>query len=125
MRTALYILWFLVPLFFFTMALWAWLERMGNREKKENPGDLMRQGVFVLICVLISIFIDQFMLDGVMSTFVGDWVPRGFLQVLLLPLVLLIGAITVGGSKEILIVKAPGLSGGRRQPGTRRIGRRR
>ncbi len=107
MRTFLYIIWFLFPLAFFVMALWAGLEKVSNRQKKENPGDFLKQGTFVLVCVLISILLDQFALDSVMQTVIGDYLPLGFLQVMLLPVVLYIGAKVLGPTKSILISKAP------------------
>lgn len=107
MQTALYVIWFLIPLFFFVMALWCWLEEMGGKTKKENPGDFLKQGLFVLACVLISIVIDRYALEAVVTSVLNDWVPLGFVQIMLLPIVLYVGALLLGPSKEILIGKAP------------------
>ena len=49
MRTALYIIWFLIPTCFFLLALWAKLEQIGNRAQKQNPGDFLKQAYFVLL----------------------------------------------------------------------------
>ena len=107
MRTALYIIWLLFPAFFFAMALWARLEQISDKSKKENPGDFMRQGFFVLLCVGVCVFIDRTVLERLAQSIWPEWLPLGFYQVILLPLVLLIGAKAIGPSKEIRIDRAP------------------
>ena len=107
MRTLLYGIWFLFPAFFFVMAFWSYLEKISNKHKKENPGDFLSQGIFVLICVAICIIIDQFALESFWQSLLSDYVPLGFLQILLLPAVLYIGAMLIGPSKAILIDRAP------------------
>jgi len=103
MQTAIYIIWFLIPLFFFTMALWSRLEQVGGKSKRENPGDFFRQGVFVLVCVLISIGIDQLLLEDIVSSVSPAFIPLGFYQIVLLPLVLYLAALISGPSKAIKI----------------------
>lgn len=107
MRTALYVIWFLIPLFFLAMALWSWLEKVGGKAKKENPGDFLKQGIFVLACVLLSVLIDQYILENLVKAVLGDFVPLGFVQIILLPVVLYAGALALGPSRAILIGKAP------------------
>ena len=93
------------------MALWSYLEKVSNKAKRENPFDFVKQGAFVLVCVLLSIGVDQFFLEGIhQSIFMplaGDWIPLEFLQIVLLPAVLLAAALLFGGSKPILIKNAP------------------
>ena len=105
MRTALYIIWFLFPAFFLLLALWGKLEQMGNKQKAQNPGDFFKQGVFVLFCVIIAVFIDQQILEGLVSSFSPDFIPLGFYQVLLLPLLLLVAAKLVGPTTTISLKK--------------------
>ncbi len=62
-------------------------------------------------CVLLCVGIDQYLLEdvyhGLIFPLAGDWIPLPFLQVILLPAVLLAAARIFGGSKPILIEKAP------------------
>jgi len=102
----LYALWFAIPAFFFLTALWAKLEQLSRSPRRQNPGDFMRQGFFVLLCVLAAIGIDRYLLTA-LNDKLPAWLPLPFLQVLLLPLVLLIGARLIGSSKPIKIEKAP------------------
>lgn len=92
------------------MALWSKLEQAGGRTKRENVGDLARQGFFVLGCVAIAVAINEYILADAVATLSPDFIPLGFYQILLLPFVLYIGAFIVGGSKEIRITKAPRVS---------------
>ncbi|RIL08966.1 MAG: hypothetical protein DCC75_07640 [Proteobacteria bacterium] len=107
MHIALYIVWFLIPSFFFIMAAWGLLEKFSNKHKKENPGDFFKQGIFVLACVLLCVLIDQTILPAVSEALIPEYLSLGFWQVVLLPLVLLIGSKLVGGSSPILISRAP------------------
>ena len=107
MHILLYVIWFLLPLFFFIIALWAKLEQLSDRPKRQNPGDFFRQGVFVLVCVLISVVIDQYLLAALVDFLSSDWLPLGFFQALLLPFVLYLAARIVGPSQDVLITRAP------------------
>jgi hypothetical protein len=107
MRIALYIIWFLIPLTFFLMSLWAYLEMLGDKHRKENPADHFRQGIFVLACDLIAVAIDQYLLEDLLNVVFGAWVPLMFAQIVLLPVVLYIGALILGPSRAILIGSAP------------------
>ena len=103
----LYAIWLAVPLFFFLMALWAKLEQISKSAKRQNPGDFMRQGTFVLFCVFAAMAIDQYLLVPSISPSLPSWLPAAFLQVLLLPVILLMAARSLGGTKPIKIKKAP------------------
>lgn len=107
MTTFLYILWFLIPTFFFLTALWTQLERLSGKEAKPTGGDAFRQGVFVLVCVGVCVAIDQYILGDLVTSFAPDFLPLGFFQAILLPIVLYVAAMMFGGSKEILISRAP------------------
>lgn len=103
---ALYVLWCLLPLFFLTMALWTKLEEISTKQvKSDGAGDFFRQGIFVLICVIISFGIDFTMLESLVAPFT-DFVPIGFFRIALLPSVLYLAALVAGPSKAIRITKA-------------------
>lgn len=106
MRTAIYTIWFLIPTIFFTIALWSKLEQLSGRERRENVKDYVSQGAFVLLCVLVSVIIDQYVLEDIayfIASFLPFDAPVGFFQVMLLPVVLYAGAFIIGPSKAILI----------------------
>lgn len=104
----LHVIWFLIAGFFFLLALWSWLEKVSGKKRQERPGDFVRQGVFVLVCALVSLMIDKYMLKGFIESipFVADF-PLGMYQVLLFPCVLFIAARVIGPTKDIMIGKAP------------------
>ena len=107
MYQILYLVWILIPLTFFLLALWSKLEQMSGRPKKDHPGDLVRQGFFISGCVVVSIVIDHFLLPYLYSSFSPVWVPYGLYELLLLPLILYVAAISFGPSSDIRITKAP------------------
>ncbi len=100
MTTALYTVWLLIPAFFFLLALWGLLENFSSRKgKKHKPGDQLKQGIFVLFCVLICIGLDRTVLEDVTNAIFPEWLPLEFFRALLLPLVLYLGALLIGPSK--------------------------
>ena len=110
MHTALYVIWFIIPAIFFTIALWAKLEEMSGHAQRQNTGDYIRQGGFVLVCVLLAVFIDQQYLRTIVDLISPDWIPFGFYEIMLLPVILYLAASMLGPSKQILISKAPRVS---------------
>lgn len=96
------------------MALWAWLEKLSDKHKKTRPGELFKQGVFVLVCAGIAVLIDKYLLVEVAAAINSEWLPLTFLQIILLPIILLIGARLLGPSEKILIGKETNKPGGRR-----------
>jgi hypothetical protein len=103
MHTALYVIWFLAPTFFFVLALWAKLEQMSGSVKKHDPISLFRQGIFILICVILACLIDTYVLEGIVASFSPQFIPLGFYQIMLLPVILILAARVVGPSEPILI----------------------
>jgi hypothetical protein len=103
----LYIIWILLPLMFFSLALWSKLEQISGKPKRDHVGDLVTQGFFVLICVIISFGIDYYFLPSLYAFIAIPWIPLGFYQVLLLPVVLFIAGKITGPSMDIRITKAP------------------
>ncbi|MCB0311568.1 MAG: hypothetical protein KDD42_10045, partial [Bdellovibrionales bacterium] len=95
------------PAFFFAIGIWSALEKFSSSRKTrtENPKDFFRQGFFVLGCVAICILIDLTILEDIVSAVSSEWLPLGFYQMILLPIVLLVGARLIGPSKDITIPK--------------------
>ena len=93
------ILWLAIPGFFVLWALYAKLEQKSKSVKKQDPGHYLRQGGFLAICVALTFAIDRFVLPSVIESFLPEFIPVTMLRILLLPAVLLLGAVAVGGSK--------------------------
>lgn len=110
MTTALYIIWALLPIFFFLMALWSFLEKKVGKKKHERPADLLIQGLFVTVCVIISLILDHYFLPSILESLLQGLIPYGVFQIMLLPFVLYVAAKIVGPSKPIQISKAPSVS---------------
>jgi hypothetical protein len=106
-RTIIYTIWLSLPVFYLLMALWSALEKVGNKEKRESPTDQLRQALFCLVCAGIAILIDQYLLEDLANALIPSWLTLLFYQVFLYPVVLYLGAMALGPSKEILITKAP------------------
>ena len=107
MYQLLYAIWILIPIVFFLLALWSKLEQMSGRPKKDHPGDLVRQGIFISGCVVVAIIIDHFFLPYLYSYISPAWIPYGLYEVLLLPFILYVAAVAIGPSTDIKIIKAP------------------
>ena len=107
MTTVIHVVWIIIPLFFFAIALYAKLEMIGNKHKVDNPKDFLRQAAFTTLCTGIAFIIDEYALEGLVQSLSPDWIPVMFYRILLLPLILVIGAHLAGGSEEIAINKAP------------------
>ena len=88
------------------VALWSKLEQWSAAEQRRDASrDPFRQGIFVLVCVFVAIAIDQFLLEAAVLTISPDWLPLAFYQVVLLPVVFVVGAYLLGPSKEIRITR--------------------
>ncbi|MCB0333570.1 MAG: hypothetical protein KDD55_08735 [Bdellovibrionales bacterium] len=110
MQTALYILWILVPLTYFLLALWSRLEQATHiqkgKKRSKEASDLLSQAYFVTGCSIATYFVDRYFAQEI-EPFLPSFIPLGFVQIMILPLMLLIGGYIVGGSKPIRIEKAP------------------
>ncbi|MBX7137924.1 MAG: hypothetical protein K1X83_08075 [Oligoflexia bacterium] len=102
-RTVLYTIWWLIPAVFFALALWGGLESFSKSPKKERPSEFLKQGLFVSACVLFSMALDQYALPSIAALFDSEWLPLGFFQLILLPIVLYFGALMLGPTKAIYI----------------------
>lgn len=115
MRTALYVAWLILPSVLFLMALWGLLEKVSDKHKRARPGELFKQGLFVLACVVVAVAVDQYALEQLAEVLNSEWLPLAFLQIILLPAVLLVGAKLLGPSKKILIGEAKKGAGHRKR----------
>lgn len=106
MHTFLYIIWFALPTLLFVMALWSKLEQMSGSPKKQDPIQFFKQALFLLACVLLAVTIDTFFLKDLWAMVSPEFITLGFWQVMLLPVILIIGAKLIGGSKVIRISSA-------------------
>lgn len=113
MIIVLYAVWILLPVTFFSLATYAKLEMLSGSIKKHNPQDLFHQAIFLSIAVALTILVDQYILVHAVD-YLPSFIPLGFLQIILLPLVLLAGARQFGGSKQIMI-EGPGKNKYRRK----------
>lgn len=80
------------------------LEVWSGKDKKENPGDIFKQGTFLLICSGLSLVIDRNLLPW-LSASLPSWTPPMLLSVLLLPVVLYLTALLIGPTRVIRIQK--------------------
>ena len=109
METTVYLIWGILPSVFLLMALWGWLEGLGSSAKKrtDEVQDLLRQGAFILCCVVVTYGLYRFVVAPYLNPIIEPYVPPFLVQLLLLPLVLYLGALIAGPSKDIKISKAP------------------
>lgn len=118
MQIALWIIWILVPVTYLLMAVWAKLEQIGKKSRKHprEAGELFRQAVFTSACVAIAFFIDIFMLEQAIEPLLPSFLPIGIVKILLLPIILYLAALMVGGKKQVRIesAKRPYKKDGRR-----------
>lgn len=92
------IIWLCIPALYFIIALWGWLEKKGRSVKKQNPGDFLKQGTFVFVAVGLALLIDAYWLSDIVAS-LPDIMPLLFYRIILLPVLLLICAKLIGGSK--------------------------
>lgn len=108
MRTAIYILWGLVPTFFFIMWAISALEKTVGKKRTENPSDFLKSFLFTAGCFGILALFEVFFIDSVLDLVGTEYFSHNVLFFLSYPVILLIAAQFVGGSKPIRITKAPG-----------------
>ena len=115
MKIILYACWFIIPVCYLVIVLWSKLESISKNQSREDMGDILRQLLFVALCVGLCIILDQFFLEGWVDAYSPDWIPLGFYQSILLPVMFLIVGRIAGNSAEIRITKAPHPSEKRRR----------
>jgi len=105
--SVLYGVWFLFPGFYLIAMIYCKLEQVSGKRIRHNLKDYVHHMFFLLACALISILLDQYALADIAQSIYPDLIPLGFYRIILFPVVLLLGAKLLGGSKEIRIKKAP------------------
>ena len=100
---AIHFIWILIPAVYLFYGIWGILEQLSKSNQKQNPNDFFRQGAFVAVCVGIAFIIDYNFLENFVDGTLGGAIPIELAQVLLLPLIFVIGAIILGPTKEQLI----------------------
>jgi hypothetical protein len=99
-RTILYILWYSWGALYFVMGIWAVLEKVGKSQKKQNPQDFFRPGVFVTIVAIVATIIDLYFIESLAA-----WVKIEplLLRIALFPALLAVAAKITGPTKSISI----------------------
>lgn len=111
-----YALWFCLPVTFLLMALWGKLEEIGNRYERQNVGDMLRQGIFLLICGVVTLAIDHYFLEQLVTGIGLDALaPMWVFRSMVYPIVIFVAAKLLGPSNEILISKGARPSDRRRR----------
>ena len=90
MREFLYFFWFLLPLAFLLMAIWAVIKRFAKVPGREYAKEYLNQAMFCGIALGISIWIDQTVFESVVESTNGEWLDIGVARWLLYPGVLLL-----------------------------------
>ncbi|MCB0339586.1 MAG: hypothetical protein KDD53_08280 [Bdellovibrionales bacterium] len=91
------------------MVLWSKTENLSGKSRREDTGDYMRQGFFVLFSSIAAFVIDQQFLENIVSSLFGDMLPLMLFRIILFPVVLLVGAKILGPSRSKQIKKIPTL----------------
>ena len=101
LRTGLYIVWALIIIGYFFVALWSLMEKYGDKRKanKIESSALFKNFAIVTVGVAICFFIDMTMMDDTIYPLFPDFIPKGLVQIMLLPVVFTIGAQLMGGTK--------------------------
>ena len=97
-------IWLCIPGIYYIIALWGWLEKKGRSVKKQNPGDFLKQGTFILISVGLTFLIDIYVLADLVAL-LPNIMPLLFYRLVLLPVVLFLVASMTGGSKPASLKK--------------------
>lgn len=105
-------IWILVPGAFFLMALWSYLEQSTQirkgKKRSEEPRDLFKQAIFLSGCSVLTYLLDHFLIQsGSLDFLFGEWTPKPMLRLFLYPLILYIGAISLGQTKRPSIERLP------------------
>jgi hypothetical protein len=105
-------MWILVPVGFYLLSLWSWLEQSTvvrkGKKRNEEPKDLLKQAVFLTIASFVTYLFDLFIIQGGNIDFIfGPWVPKPMVRFFLYPIILYIGAVSFGGTKRPKIDRLP------------------
>lgn len=95
----LHILWYAIPGIFFLVGLYSFLEKVSGDPRKQDPAIFFKQGFFVLLIVLLCVWLDKKYTVSTIAPLLPSGVPILLPRALLLPVLLVIGAKLVGGTK--------------------------
>ncbi|MDZ4786212.1 MAG: hypothetical protein SGJ02_09070 [bacterium] len=110
---ALYLFWFIGPLFYFAVMLYSQLEKWSGQSPNDDMGYYFKQAMFLTSCAAVSIFIDSYLFPRISNHL--PFFPLVFYRVILFPMVMLILGKIVGGSAEIKVEKNPKLKHNRKK----------
>jgi len=107
MIKVLYGIWILIPVGFAVLALYSKLEQISHKDKPltREPLDLIKQAAFTGLCVIIAFGVEFYFIEDSIMPLLPSIIPKGLIQVMLLPVILYIAAMIIGGAKPIRIQK--------------------
>ena len=107
LRTVLQVIWWLFPVSFILLALWAKLEKISHKGNKgtEDIASYLRQAVFLTVCAGVTTLVDLYILEPEIKPLLPEIVPFELCQIVLFPFILWIVAMITGGTKPIKIEK--------------------
>lgn len=112
----LHIVFLIFPLIYLLIALWSYLERMGDKlkNKGKDAGLFLKQGVFLLIGAIITILIDVKIYPDLLPSLP---LPPLMVRVLTFLVILFVMSKLVGGTeaKSLKLNKPAGRKGNRRK----------
>ena len=103
MATFLHIIWFSLPAIFVFIAIWSKLEALSGKANRGQIGGYLKQAAFLLVCALVSLGIENWFLEDFVVSYLDPIIPLDLARIVLLPLVLLVAAKLIGGTKPIQI----------------------
>ncbi len=89
---SVYILWLLLPTWFFLYGIWAFGKRFGKRPIREHPEEYFIPGLFTGAGLLVAIWLDQTIYEELVNTVTMGMVDVIIARWLLYPAILLVMA---------------------------------
>ena len=68
MYHGVYVLWALLPLILLSLSVWAVIKRWAKIPGRENAQRYFQQFIYSVICLILAIMFDQYMLEGILDT---------------------------------------------------------
>lgn len=106
MVTFLHIIWFTLPAIFIAIAIWSKLEALSGKPNRGEIRGYLKQAAFLLACAFIALGIESWFLEDFVISYLEPVVPLDLARIVLLPLVLLVAAKLLGGSKPIQLTSS-------------------
>lgn len=92
MQSNIYLIWALLPISLFLLALWGIVKRAAKQRGREYPADNFRQGIYCLVLLFVAVWLDQQYLSDIASDLASDDLAASVIRLLIYPAVLLIAA---------------------------------